>query len=81
MKIYTFAHGRIDAENLTGREIREAEKIFGRLERVVIGTQIIPVDYRENQKPVEELSHLKEYIRRKNERLRRNQEKQETDNQ
>ena len=54
MKAYIFAHGRKDAENLSGADIRKTEKKLGRLEMVVIGNQKIPVDYRENQIPVEE---------------------------
>ena len=59
MKTYIFEHGRIDAVNLSGAEIRENEKKSGRLIKVVIGHNIIPVDYRENQLPVEEHSWFK----------------------
>lgn len=54
MKIYLFENGRVDAENLRGEEIRKHEETYGKLQKVVIGSQIIPVDYRDNQIPVTE---------------------------
>lgn len=69
MKVYIFAHGRKDAENLSGVEIRKTEKKLGRLEMVIIdGCKKILIDYRENQVPVEEHQW---YIRKQNAKKRR----------
>ena len=72
MKVYIFEHGREDSENFTGEEIKKHEKKLGRLEMVIIdGYKRIPVDYRENQVPVEEHQW---YIRKQNAKKRRKKE-------
>lgn len=65
MKTYIFEQGKLNTENLSGSQIRENEKKLGRLIKVVIGTKIIPVDYRDNQIPVTEHAW---YKRREKER-------------
>ena len=63
MKTYIFAHGRVDAENLSGHEIKAKETQLGRLNMVVIGYKKIPVDYHGLQKPFEELAMFKKEAR------------------
>lgn len=59
MKIYVFENGKETCENLSGKEIKEKEEKMGRLLKVIIGHDIIPVDYDINQKPVEEHAWFK----------------------
>lgn len=75
MKTYIFANGRIDADNLSGQQIKDKEREFGRLEMVVNGTQKIPVDYNPLQIPVEEHSWYKKKQEQKPKERRRNTNK------
>lgn len=75
MKTYIFANGRIDTDNLSGAQIKEKEREFGRLEMVIDGNRKIPVDYNPLQIPVEEHSWYKKKQEQKPKERRRHMNK------